>query len=166
VVVVCYYLDQIEDYRKRIGQDRQVYVLTGATKNQGQIVKDANDSEDCILLIQAGLGAGFDLDRFSVMVFASMSFAFVHKIQMEARVNRIHNLHKNQYIYLLGGKCDKGVYEQVNKGLDFHPPAYYNKGNESKSSTVSSTGITTDNKEERSASDDQSDSMAESELPF
>lgn len=124
VVVVCYYLDQIADYVKRIGDSRQVYVMTGSTKDQGQVVKDANECDDCILLIQAGLGAGFDLDSFSVMVFASMSFAFVHLVQMQARINRIHNLHKNQYIYLLGGRCDRSVKEQLDKGFDFHPPAY------------------------------------------
>lgn len=136
VVVVCYYLEQIEDYKKRIGNERQVYIMTGSTKNQGQVVKDANDSDDCVLLIQSGLGAGFDLDKFSVMVFASMGFAFVHLVQMQARINRIHNLHKNQYIYLLGGKCDRGVKEQLDKGLDFHPPAYYNKDNESTPGTT------------------------------
>jgi len=127
VVVVCYYLDQIKDYKERIGNDREVFVMTGSTKNQGQVVKDANESDSCILLIQASLGAGFDLDRFSIMVFASMGFAFVSKIQMEARINRIHNLHPNRYIYLLGGKCDRAVFTQLQKGMDFHPPAYYNK---------------------------------------
>jgi len=129
VVIVCYYLDQIEDYKKRIGDDRQVFVVTGATKDQGQVVKYANESDDCILLIQSSLGSGFDLDRFSVMVFASLGFAFVSLVQMQARINRIHNLHKNQYIYLLGGKCDRGVKEQLDKGLDFHPPAYYDSSN-------------------------------------
>lgn len=127
VVVVCYYLEQIADYQKRIGNDRQVYVMTGSTKDQGQVVKDANESYDCILLIQANLGQGFDLDKFSVMVFASMSFAFVNMVQMQARTCRIHNLHENLYIYLLGGKCDTDVFNQLKKGYDFHPPAYYNK---------------------------------------
>lgn len=158
VVVVCYYLTQIEDYADRIGNDRQVFILTGATKNQGQVVKDANESDDCILIIQAGLGAGFDLDRFSVMVFASMSFAFVHLVQMQARINRIHNLHKNRYIYLLGGKCDEAVYKQVNKGMDFHPPAYYNKENV--------TGITKNTKKEGGKSDTNSIKMVHEELPF
>jgi hypothetical protein len=129
VVVVCYYLEQIEDYKNRIGQDREVFVLTGSTKDQGQVFKETNEADDAILLIQAGLGAGVDLDKFSIMVFASMSFAFVHLVQMQARINRIHNLHKNQYIYLLGGRCDRDVKKQLDLGMDFHPPAYYNNRN-------------------------------------
>lgn len=128
VVVVCYYLEQIEDYRKRIGDDRQVYVMTGATKDQGQVVEDANNSDDCVLLIQSNLGVGFDLDSFSLMVFASMSFSFVSLIQMQARINRIHNLHKNRYIYLIGGRCDRDVKKQLDLGMDFHPPHYLVNG--------------------------------------
>lgn len=159
VVVVCYYLEQITDYVKRIGNNRQVYVMTGATKDQGQVVKDANNADDCVLLIQAGLGAGFDLDKFSVMVYASMSFAFVHKIQMDARINRIHNLHKNQYIYLLGGKADKAVYEQILRGFDFHPPAYYNKDN-------GSPRTTKEIKQERSKDNTESIGIFPDEQPF
>ncbi len=160
VVVVCYYLEQIADYVKRIGNDRAVYVMTGATKDQGQVVKEANESDDAILFIQAGLGAGFDLDKFSVMVFASMSFAFVHLIQMQARVNRIHNLHKNQYIYLIGGRCDRDVKAQLDKGFDFHPPAYYNKGNER------TTGSTTSVKQERGEENPQGSGLFPDQPPF
>lgn len=159
VVLVCFYLDQIEDYRKRIGDNRQVFVLTGSTKDQGQVVTDANESGDCVLLIQAGLGQGFDLDKFSVQIFASMSFAFVHLIQMEARINRIHNLHPNQYIYLLGGKNDESVYKQLKKGFDFHPPAYYNDSN------GRTTGITEDIKKGRSEGNPESVGVDE-EVPF
>ena len=159
VVLVCYYLDQINDYVKRIGNDRQVYVMTGGTKDQGQVVKDANESDDCVLLIQSSLGAGFDLDRFSVMVFASMSFAFVSLVQMKARTNRIHNLHKNQYIYLIGGKCDKAVYDQVSKGFDFYPPAYYNKDN-------GSSGSSEKNKQERGEIDASYRKMVFDKPPF
>jgi len=160
VVVVCYYLEQIEDYKRRIGQERLVYTLTGSTKDQGQVAHDANQSDDCILLIQAGLGAGFDLDNFSVMVFASMSFAFVHYVQMCARTNRIHNLHKNQYIYLLGGRNDRAVYKQVQRGMDFHPPAYYNKRN------GHTTSIATDTQQTRSKDNSTRGKVDDDTLPF
>ena len=127
VVVVCYYLDQIEYYKNKIGKNRQVFVMTGSTKDQGQIVKEANESDDCILLIQSSLGMGFDLDKFSVMVFASLSFSYVSLVQMKARINRIHNLHENKYIYLTGGKCDKAVKKQLDLGKDFDPIEYMKK---------------------------------------
>ncbi len=124
VVVVCYYLSQIEDYKKWIGDDREVFVMTGATKDQGAVIQAAQEADDAILLIQASLGAGFDLDTFSMMVFASMDFRYVSLVQMKARINRIHNLHSNRYVYLIGGKADAAVYETLQKGKDFDPISY------------------------------------------
>ena len=70
------------------------------------------------------MGAGFDASEFSVMIFASMSFKFVDHIQALGRINRINNLHENDYYYLLAGPCDKNVYKTIMAGHDFHPPSY------------------------------------------
>lgn len=124
VVVVCFYLSQIEDYRKRIGEDRQVFTMTGSTDDQDAVIRDAQEADDCVLIVQASLCSGFDLDTFSVMVFASLSFSYVHYVQMSGRINRIHNLHENLYIHLLGGKADEAVYKAIMSGRDFDPIAY------------------------------------------
>jgi len=68
------------------------------------VIQDAQDSPECYLLVQSQVSAGYDLDTFSIMIFASMDWGYVNKVQMEARINRIHNLHRNQYIYLIGGE--------------------------------------------------------------
>jgi superfamily II DNA or RNA helicase len=153
VIVVCYYLSQIEDYKKAIGGDREVFVLTGSTKNQGEIIQQANESDDCVFLIQAGLGSGFDADKFSVMVFASMPFSYVHYTQMCGRIKRIHNLHENKYIYLLGGKCDEAVYKTIQSGKDFDPIAYL-------------AGSTGGKKKKGAERDTESVKVVEDGLPF
>lgn len=61
VVLVCFYLDQIEDYRKRIGDNRQVFVLTGSTKDQGQVVTDANESGDLLTDMAMSLLVKYDI---------------------------------------------------------------------------------------------------------
>ena len=124
VIVVCNYTQQIDDYVKWIGKDRQVYVLDGRTKDQDAVIEAAKKADDCVFIIQASMGAGFDAGEFSVVVFASMSFRFVDYIQMQGRVLRVNNLHENVFYYLIAGQCDKAVFEQVKKGLDFHPPHY------------------------------------------
>lgn len=126
IVVVCFYLAQIADYAERIGTDRQVFTLTGSTPDQGEVIREAQAADDCVFIVQAGLGAGFDLDTFSVMVFASMSFSYVHYTQMCGRIRRIHNLHANKYIYLLAGKADEAVYKTIMSGKDFDPIEYLN----------------------------------------
>lgn len=123
-VIVCHYRDQIDNYVKWIGNDRQVFVLHGGVKDQDAVIQQAQNSDDCIFIVQAQMSSGFDADKFSVMIFASMSFSYVNFQQMKGRIKRSHNLHENFYIYLLGGKCDNAVYEQVIAGKDFDPISY------------------------------------------
>jgi superfamily II DNA or RNA helicase len=122
VIVVCHYRSQIDDYVTRIGSDRLVYVLDGRTKDQDTVIESAKESDDCIFIIQASMGAGFDAGEFSVVIFASMSFRYVDYVQMKGRVKRINNLHENMFIHLIGGKNDQSVYNSIkaNKDFDVH----------------------------------------------
>jgi superfamily II DNA or RNA helicase len=119
VIVVCHYRSQIDDYAARIGSERQVFVLNGDTKDQDAVIEGAKDADDCIFIIQAQMGAGFDAGEFSVVIFASMSFRYVDYVQMRGRVKRINNLHENTFIHLIGGKNDKAVYDAIQSGKDF-----------------------------------------------
>ncbi|MES2006879.1 MAG: helicase-related protein [Patescibacteria group bacterium] len=123
-IVVCHYTQQIEDYKAWIGGERQVFVLNGAVNNQDEVIEAAKAADDCIFIVQASMGAGFDASEFSVVIFASMSFRYVDMVQMKGRVKRINNLHENLFIYLLGGKCDESVYATIQAGKDFDPHEY------------------------------------------
>ena len=123
-IVICYYTQQIEEYSAEIGRDRQVFVLQGSTPNQDSVISEARASDDCVFFVQASMGNGFDASEFSVMIFASQSFKFVDNIQAQGRILRLHDLHENTYIYLIGGKCDQAVADTIAAGHDFHPPSY------------------------------------------
>lgn len=124
VIVVAYFVEQIESIGSRLSKSRETFVVHGGTKNQEEILKKANEVDECFLVIQSSLGAGFDADTFSCVIFASMSYRVRDFVQMKFRVRRIHNLHPVSYYYLLGGKCDKAVFDQVQKGRDFIPSEY------------------------------------------
>jgi len=124
VIVICYYTAQIKLYALEIGKERQVFVLQGSTTNQDKVIRAATEADDCVFLVQASMSSGFDADSFSVMIFASQSFKFVDNIQAQGRILRLHNLHENTYIHLIGGKCDRAVAERITAGHDFHPPSY------------------------------------------
>lgn len=119
VIVVCFYRDQIDEYAKKLSKERLVFVLHGGVKDQDKVIQDAQDADDCIFIIQASMGSGFDADKFSVVVFASMSFRYVDYVQMKGRVKRIHNLHDVTFIHLLAGKCDRAVYDTIQNNKDF-----------------------------------------------
>lgn len=125
VLVVAYYREQIDELKKHLEKDRQTFVVHGAVKNQEDILKQANEkSDECFLIVQASIGAGFDADTFSCVIFASMSYMVRDFVQMKFRVRRIHNLHPVKYYYLIAGKCDRNVQRVINLGKDFVPSEY------------------------------------------
>ena len=120
VVIVCRYLSQITYLASELSKDREVHVLTGSTKDQEQTIADARASFENFMIVQAGLGSGFELPEFSHMIFASLSFAVRDLTQMKGRILRINALKSNFYVFLLGGKCDESVYKRVVlEGQDF-----------------------------------------------
>lgn len=127
VLVVAYYIEQVEALKKELSKDRLTFMVHGSVKNQEQILREANECDECFLIIQASLGAGFDADTFSCVVFASMSYKARDWVQMKFRVRRIHNLHPVKYIYLLSGRCDNAVYKTIMLGKDFLPSEWSNE---------------------------------------
>lgn len=154
VILVVYYRSQIDDYIKRIGDDRQVFVLSGSTKDQNKVIEDAKASDDCIFILQASMGAGFSAAEFSVMIFASMSYKYVDYIQATGRMNSLVDTHVNHYVYLLGGKTDRAVYDTIMKGHDFNPHQYLTRG------------ITETDTEKGTESNPSSFEVVPGELPF
>ncbi len=127
VLVVAYYREQIEQLRTELSKDRETFLIYGGIKDQEAIIKAAQESDECYFIVQASLGDGFDADMFSCVVFASMSYAVRDYAQMKYRVRRIHNLHPVIYYYLLGGRCDKAVFTNVQKGKEFVPSEWIQK---------------------------------------
>lgn len=126
VLVVAYYVEQVEELAKQLGRDRETFVVYGGVKDQEDILKKANESDECFLIVQAELGVGFDADTFSCVVFASLAYGVQKLVQMKYRVRRIHNLHPVKYYYLLGGRCDEAVKKSVDLGKDFTPSEWQN----------------------------------------
>ncbi len=123
-IVVAFYTSQIEEYSKEIGRERQVFVLNGKTKNHDAVIAAAREADDCVFILQASMGYGFDCSEFSVMIFASQSFKFTDFVQSTGRLIDLRNMHENEYIYLLGGDCDESVFKTIQAGHDFHPPSW------------------------------------------
>jgi len=124
VLVVAYYTEQIEELQKQLSKDRETFAIWGKVADQEAVIKQAQESDECYFIVQASIGAGFDLDTFSCGIFASMSYAVRDHTQMKFRMRRISNLHPIQYYYLLGGKCDAAVLNNIELGKDFIPSEY------------------------------------------
>lgn len=124
VLVVAYYTEHIEQLKKELSKNREVFVLSGSTKDQAKTIQDAHESDECFFIVQNSVGDGWDGDSFSCVVFTSMSWAVRDYIQIKSRVRRIHNLHPVAYYFLLAGQCDKKVFNNVKMGKDFVPSEF------------------------------------------
>ena len=124
VMVVVHFREQIDELAKELAKDKQVYVLHGGVKDQEQVIKDAQDDDECYFICQYSCGAGFSCDTFNVMIFASMGYSVVNFIQIKARVVSAQKVRPLMYYYLIGGRCDKGIFEQIKKGRTFIPSEF------------------------------------------
>jgi hypothetical protein len=127
VLVVAYYREQIEELKAQLSKDKDTFVIYGGVSDQEKVIGQAQEADDCYFIVQASIGAGFDADQFSCVVFASMSYAVRDYVQMKFRVRRIHNLHPVKYVYLIAGRCDRAVLRNIELGKDFVPSEWNGK---------------------------------------
>ena len=125
VVVVAYFREQIEELYTELSKDKKTYVLHGGTKDQEEVIKQAKDDDECYFILQSSIAAGFDLNEFAVMIFASQGYSYTASVQVKGRVVRIHDLHPVHYYYLLGGRIDRAVFDRLKLGQDFDPKYFY-----------------------------------------
>jgi len=128
MVIFAKYTAQIEKIKEAL-KDYNVKTLQGSTKNRDEVIKSAEESKNCIMIIQSQISAGFELPSFPVMIFASMSYSVVDRIQAEGRILRANALKKNLYITLVvKGGVDEAVYKSILNKQDFNERIYAEKG--------------------------------------
>lgn len=128
-IVFAKYRVQIEQIALTLANEGyRVFTMTGDTKDRGQLLADANRSEECVFVVQAQISAGWELPDFPCMVFASMSYSFVDRVQAEGRIQRVNNIKKNLYIDLIVRKgVDEAVQDCIKNKKDFDEHIYLNK---------------------------------------
>lgn len=124
VVVVAHYRKQIDELYKKLSKERETFILDGRTTDVARVIADAEASREAYFIIQASVGAGFEIPSFSCMVFASQGYSVRNYVQMKARIRRINALKPVIYYHLLGGKCDNIIYRSIEAGKDFVPSEY------------------------------------------
>ncbi len=123
VIIVCRYTEQINTLAEKLKEYKDVFVLNGQTKDQGGVIEQAQEAEECYLLVNSKMGEGWDGHMFDCMVFASMDDAFVANFQMHERQRNIKNLKDIEIFYLLQGRWDEKIYESFLLGQNFNPHA-------------------------------------------
>lgn len=122
-------IDQIVSAMEKTG--KRVFALTGGTKDRGAVLSKANQCDNYVFIVQAQISAGWELPDCPVMVFASMSYSVVDRIQAEGRILRANKLKKNLYIDLITSayekkksSVDQAVYDSIKNKEDFNERIY------------------------------------------
>lgn len=123
VIVVCYYTYQLDELARELGRDKPVFILDGRTKDQEGTIKQAQEAEECYLLVQSACGEGWDGYMFSAMVFCSMDHTYVSNVQMHGRQRHPKYLRDIEILYLVGGRWDKKILDSYNRAENFNPHA-------------------------------------------
>lgn len=135
LVVFARYTAQIAQIRKILtAEGYKVLVLDGSTKDREKLFQEANLTEECIVLVQCQISAGWQLGKtkehpeyfdYDVMVFMSMDFSVVNRIQAEGRILRGDNIKKNLYIDIVTrGGVDQAVHRSIRQKKDFDEKLY------------------------------------------
>jgi len=124
IVIVCRYNNELKVIHDSIKADKKI-IINGKTKDKNALVKEANLSENCVVLVNASCSEGYELPSFPIMVFYSYDFALKNFIQMKGRILRANALKKNVYISLVvKGTIDEDVYKCVMAKRDFDVAIY------------------------------------------
>jgi len=124
LIIVVNYLSQIDELAKELEKEKPVYVVDGRTKNSEDVIKQAQEAEECYLIVQSGCGEGWDGWMFGAMVFVSMSHSSTNHTQMLGRQRHPQHLRITETYYILGGRWDERIYNTILEGENFNPFKY------------------------------------------
>ncbi len=126
LLIFAKYTDQIRAIRIMLEKaGKKVLVLDGQTKDKGVLIKEANESKECVVIAQSQISSGYALPEYPCVLFASLSGSLVDLIQAYGRVQRMDHLKKNLYIFLVTtGGIDEARYKANMRKEDFNDEIY------------------------------------------
>ena len=126
MIVVARYRAQIEQIASALAdQVKHIYKLTGDTPDRGKMLAEVIQDDEYVLIVQAQMGAGWELPDCPVMIFASRTYSHVDHEQAIGRIHRANALKKNLYINLVArSEVDMAVDECLKQKKDFQERVY------------------------------------------
>jgi superfamily II DNA or RNA helicase len=116
-------IEQIAHHMQSLG--KKVYILHGQVKDRESVISGANGADNCIVIAQCGVSAGYELPDFRCTVFASKSYRVLDYLQGLGRTLRANNLQKNLFVHLvIKGGVDEACHKSIMAGEDFQEKIY------------------------------------------
>lgn len=126
MIIFSKYILQINEIKKAVEKmGKKVFIMTGDTKNRGELIKEVNNTADYVFIVSAQISAGWELPECEVMIFASRTYSIVDLEQSWGRIHRANRLKKNLYINLIArGGIDEAVQDCLENKKDFSERLY------------------------------------------
>lgn len=120
LLIFANYTAQILEIEKALKEEGyEVSTLTGATKDRGNVILNAEQSKAHIVIAQSSISSGYELPSFPCVIYASKSWRYVDYEQSLGRVLRANHLKKNLYIHLVVKGVDEDCHKAIMSGVDF-----------------------------------------------
>jgi len=127
LIIVCRYNAEIYMLKDIIEKKHKktTYIINGSIKNRDEVIQSANNSKNCVVLVNAMCSEGYDLQSFNKMVFYSMDYSIKNYLQICARTRNLKKTNKCVYIHLLiKDTVDEAVYACIEGKKDFDAAIY------------------------------------------
>ena len=126
MIIFAKYTMQINELEREFEKmGKKVFLMTGKTKNRGELLKEINQTEEYVMICQAQVSAGWEVPDCPVMIFASRTYSFVDYDQAQGRILRANKLKKNLYINLIArSNVDRAVHSALVNKKDFSEKVY------------------------------------------
>ena len=131
LAIICRHLLEIRAITARIPKGKKVFVIAGHTQDRQGVIDEVERTDDCVVIISAGVSEGYNLPSVRLMIFYSLSYSWKDFIQMKGRIKRISKPQAVVYLYLMVQKTiDQAVFENIHAKRDFDLAIYAeeNKG--------------------------------------
>jgi len=124
VMIVCRYRDQITRLAGMLKKHNPI-VLEGATKNKKQTIETAEQSDQCVFIINGAIAEGWGVPSFTITVFASLDWSYIKYFQMSQRNKGPKQPRKTvDYILLTKGGVDEDVWKCLRDKKSFNVKLY------------------------------------------
>jgi superfamily II DNA or RNA helicase len=124
LVIVCRYNLEIHRLEAEL-KAYKVIVINGETKDVYRATQEAEQSDRCIVLVQASVSSGYELPTFPLMIFYSLDFSLVNYLQVLGRISRRNRLKRNVYLSLVIPKTiDEDVWKCMQRKEEFNISIY------------------------------------------
>lgn len=116
-------LNVLKEYLRDL--NKPIFIINGENQNRDTTVQAVEKATDCIVLINTATATGYELPSIHVIVFASLSFDFIHLTQAMGRFLRVNRLAPKTYYHLVTkGGVNEAVYDCIKNKESFYIELY------------------------------------------